>query len=133
LRTANDGSLVAEDQTSAPFAFYRVLTIQNIISLNEADNGSTVQLAPGDVLEVTLEANPSTGFTWEVSPEPTNVNQMSEPGFVPGGGLGAPGKMIFDFESIALGTGQLTLIYHQPFRPDVPPAQTFPVTVNTLP
>ncbi|MDI6800192.1 MAG: protease inhibitor I42 family protein [Actinomycetota bacterium] len=35
------------------------------VSINEKDAGSKVELSKGDILKVTLEGNPSTGFSWE--------------------------------------------------------------------
>jgi inhibitor of cysteine peptidase len=111
--------------------FFRVVTIQNIVALKEENSGTTVQLGPTDVLEVVLSENRTTGFGWSiVETTPKLVEVMGEPKHeTTGGGLGAGGRVIYFFEPVAVGQGQLKLIYHQSFNPDVPPAQTFEITV----
>ena len=99
--------------------------------LHEGDAGSTVELGVGDTMDVVLEGNPTTGFSWETAALDASVlKQLGEPEFKPDTSLiGAGGKFTFRFEAVAPGQTLLQLVYHRPWETDVPPANTFEVTV----
>lgn len=99
--------------------------------LTAADNGKTVKVTVGHELTVTLEANPTTGYTWVVT-EPTDeriIRQKGEIEFVPESeALGAGGVQIITFEVVGAGPTTLKLIYHRPWE-SVDPLQTFSITL----
>ena len=99
--------------------------------LTEADNGKTIEVTVGQELEVILEANPTTGYTWAVA-EPAEeqiIRQRGEIEFVPASkALGAGGVQIIRFEVVGAGQTTLKLIYHRPWE-SVEPLHTFSVTV----
>jgi inhibitor of cysteine peptidase len=99
--------------------------------VSEEDAGSTVELRVGDTLEVMLDGNPTTGFSWETAAVDASVlKQLGEPGFQPDTSLiGSGGKFTFRFEAAGSGQTLLRLIYHRPWEKDVPPEKTFEVTV----
>ncbi len=104
------------------------------IAVTEKDAGSTVTMNQGDMLEVTLVGNPTTGYSWDIQSVDTSIlKQMSDwmykadnttPGFV-----GSPGKQSVRFEAVGAGQTTLKMIYYRSFEPDVPPEQTFEITV----
>jgi len=104
------------------------------IVLDAGDNGSQVELNPGQVLEVTLVSNPTTGYSWEVSDvDETVLAQLGEVEFqqAPSEGepvTGAGGTETFRFAS-ATGETTLTLVYHRPWEKDVEPLEIFTVQV----
>lgn len=100
--------------------------------LTEADASRTIELRVGDKLEVTLAGNPTTGFQWEVGAGDTTILRPSgEPEFEPvSKAVGKGGRVILRFEAVGTGKIELRLIYHRPFEKDIPPAQTFQVTVT---
>jgi inhibitor of cysteine peptidase len=100
--------------------------------LSEADAGRLIELRAGDKLEITLPGNPTTGFQWEVSVGNTAILQPSgEPEFKPSSNaVGSGGKITLRFEAVGSGQMALKLIYHRPFEKDVPPSQTFEVTLT---
>lgn len=102
----------------------------DVTTLTAANDGTTVTLDIRDRLHVTLDGNPTTGFTWEVDGAvPESLVQLGQPLFVPESDLiGAGGEFTFRFEAVASGSGTLRLIYHRPFE-TVAPADTFEVTV----
>jgi inhibitor of cysteine peptidase len=99
--------------------------------LHEGDAGSTVNLRAGDTMEVVLEGNPTTGFSWETAALDASVlKQLGEPEFKPDTSLiGAGGKFTFRFEAVAPGQTLLQLVYHRPWETNVPPEKTFEMTV----
>ncbi len=105
------------------------------INLDFGDNGSTIEVNKGQILVISLESNPSTGSTWEVTELDTHIlRQIGEPEFQPGSNVpGAPGMQIFRFEAVNTGQTPLKLIYHRPFEPNVPPLKTFSIQVIVRP
>ncbi len=100
-------------------------------TLSEKDDGSLVHLKLGELLVVTLEGNPSTGYTWEVTPADQAVLALQgEPEFKAESDLiGAPGMMNLTFKAIAEGQQALILVYRRPFEKDVAPQKTVSFTV----
>ena len=102
--------------------------------LGAKDNGAQVQLASGQVLEVTLESNPTTGYSWEVSEvDGAVLSQVGEAEFreTPSEDeqmVGVGGTETLRFSSAA-GETTLTLVYHRPWEEDVEPLETFTVEV----
>ena len=107
---------------------------ESTIVLGAEDDGTLVELSSGQELEVTLESNPTTGYSWEVSEvNETVLTQMGEAEFMeaPKEGeqlVGVGGTETFRFAS-APGETTLTLVYHRPWEKDVEPLETFTVQV----
>ena len=104
------------------------------VAVTGQDAGNTVELRAGDILEVALVGNPSTGFGWyHQSLDTTIIEQKGDWEFTPDnsspGSVGSSGTFTLRFEAVGSGQTTLQLIYHRPFEPDTPPAQTFEVTV----
>jgi len=103
-------------------------------TLSEADAGTTVMVRMHDTIEVVLEGNPTTGFTWERAPDDESaaiLEQLGDPVFQPDTELvGSGGKFTFRFEAVASGQAILRLIYHRPWETGVPPEETFEVTIS---
>jgi len=105
------------------------------VQLTAADNGSTVELESGQVLSITLEANPTTGYTWEVvDPQDGQVlRQVGEIEFIPNrqesGIVGAGGVQIIRFECVNAGQTVLKLAYQRSWETDVEPLETFTIHV----
>nr|MBC7245253.1 protease inhibitor I42 family protein [Chloroflexota bacterium] len=92
----------------------------------ERDTGSMLELRVGDKFDVVLDANPTTGYQWELAGEVRVVQQVGEPEFVPdSNALGAGGKMTIHFQAVAAGEEWLRLVYHRSWEQRVAPAKTF--------
>lgn len=82
-------------------------------AVTDADNGGSVHLKMGDILEVHLRSNPTTGYKWYVHPKSTPLlrlvdqsqTQAREPG------VGRPIQQVFRFQAVAIGDGVLLLRY----------------------
>ena len=101
------------------------------IMIDKGADGTRFSMAVGEILDIALQANPSTGFTWEVtSLDEMILRPLGEPTFDPESTLaGAPGTMHLMFETLTAGTTTLELAYHKPSE-SVAPAATFAVTVT---
>ena len=100
-------------------------------TLTQKDEGSTVHLKVGDILEVELEGNPTTGYTWEEAPGGCEqLSQQGQPKFEPStNALGSGGTMTLRFKAVQQGTCALKLVYLRTFEPNIAPLSTFEATV----
>ncbi len=86
------------------------------VALDASDSLSDVSLDVGDQLEVSLEANPTTGYSWELGLLPEGLELVSSEFEEPGGSLvGAPGMQLFVFDAVGAGTGTLRFEYVRVF------------------
>jgi inhibitor of cysteine peptidase len=101
------------------------------ILLTEQDSGSAVELRSGDTLELVLDGNLTTGFTWKMDPVDTGILlQIGEPEFKPDTNLtGSGGKFTWRFKAVNSGQTLLRLVYYRPFEQGVPPERIFEATI----
>ncbi len=99
--------------------------------LTAANANQSIEAKVGDTLVVELEGNPTTGFTWEATElDQAVLEQVGEPEFnAESDLLGAPGVISLRFKATGPGQTLLKLVYHQPWEQDVPPEETFEVTI----
>ena len=101
-----------------------------VMQLGAADSGKQVQLVPGQLFQISLAENATTGFSWAVeadgSPACKLIDDVSE---YPGGPLGAPGTRHFLFRARQEGTGAVRLAYRRPWETN-PPEQVFLLDVR---
>lgn len=102
------------------------------VNVSEQNASGNVQLHVGDRLVVTLDGNPTTGYTWEVvSNDLTILKPVGEAQFTPAtSALGSGGKVTLQFQGVGAGQTPLKLIYHRPFETGVAPLKTFELTVT---
>jgi inhibitor of cysteine peptidase len=100
--------------------------------LNASDNNTAINATTGEFLIVTLEGNPTTGYTWEV--EELNEQVLQQVGdivSVPESDLmGAPSMQIATFEVVGAGNATIKMVYHRPRETDVEPVDTFTLNVT---
>jgi inhibitor of cysteine peptidase len=100
---------------------------------NESNNNTTINVTTGEFLVVTLEGNPTTGYTWEVT-EPLDELVLRQIGGivdVPESDLiGAPSKQIATFEVVGTGDTTIKMVYHRPWETEVEPLDTFTLNVT---
>jgi inhibitor of cysteine peptidase len=106
----------------------------NGTSLTEADNGKTINLQPGETLTLTLESNPTTGYSWQVMELDNAVlTQEGDPEYKQSSGaeglVGAGGTETFRFKTIGSGETSLSLGYMRSWE-SVPPVETFTIQVD---
>ncbi len=101
------------------------------ISLGAVDDGRQIELGEGQVLVVSLEGNPSTGYIWQVEEEAARIlRQTGEIEFEPESNLlGTPGTQTLRFKAVEAGQTTLKLVYRRPWE-EVEPARTFSVQVR---
>lgn len=103
----------------------------HLVPITAEDAGSTVEVVVGDHLQVELESNPSTGFSWvnETRETPALI-AVCEPEVVETAEVvGAAGLMQCMFEAREPGEALIELAYRRPWEDEVEPERVFKVTV----
>jgi inhibitor of cysteine peptidase len=101
------------------------------VKLDAGDNGSQVELKSDQTLVISLEGNPTTGYTWEVAELDEGVlKQVGETEFeAESDAVGSGGVQTLRFETVNSGQTDLELVYHRSWEEDEQPADTFSVQV----
>jgi inhibitor of cysteine peptidase len=102
------------------------------IKITKVDNGKTIDVKVGGEINVDLDGNPSTGYTWETKDLDAGLlQQVGETAFKSSnpGLIGAGGTLTLTFKALKPGKTTLTLIYHRPWEKNVAPQSTFLVTL----
>lgn len=114
------------------------------IRLGAAEEGHSVELVDGQILAVTLDANPATGYGWEVEDAQTRlasgqaiVRMTEAPRFeaplqaqASTVRFGAPAQQILRFQAQREGQDTIRLVYRRPWEKDVPPKRQFSFQVR---
>jgi len=84
-------------------------------------------MARGEVLIVSLEGNPTTGYIWEINTiNERFIRPIGKAEFRSDSRLcGAPGINTFRFKAIRAGRTILRLVYHRPWERGVKPFETY--------
>lgn len=103
------------------------------VTLTESDSGSTVQAEVGEDLVVQLEANPTTGYQWQLADGlDTDVVEKVSNSYAQGGEEGVAGAGGIDtwtFKAVGPGTTTITLDYLRTFEANST-TNTFTLTVS---
>jgi inhibitor of cysteine peptidase len=93
--------------------------------VSEPTTASATPVQVGDEVQITLDANPTTGYVWELTE--LDTNRLAQLGLFDyntdteqQGLYGAPVKMTARFKAIAPGTATVTLVYRRPFETNTP-------------
>ena len=101
------------------------------VQIGPDDNGSELSLNQDQVFAVTLESNPTTGYSWQPGFDRQYLEQLGEADFDPDSDLvGAGGAESFRFKALEPGTTTLTLNYMRPWEENVDPEEVFTITVT---
>ena len=102
--------------------------------VHQIDSGRTLVMEPGDTLEIVLDGNPTTGYSWSLEPWDTGViEETGQPVYRSGSdAIGAGGQYTFYFRASSPGQTILRFMYHRPFEKDTPPIKRFDVHITVL-
>ena len=81
-----------------------------MLSLTEIDNGRTVDVRLGDMVQVTLPENATTGYRWAIDRYDEEFIEVlkSEPHYTENT-IGVGGTIAFTFQARKVGTGEVVL------------------------
>lgn len=107
------------------------------LQLDASANGTTQQVEKGDVISISLEFNPSTGYSWIASiSDQAVMTQVGGPAYLEPMSssstpvVGAPGTQILTFQAVEPGIATLTLDYKRSWETDVAPEKTIIIRVE---
>ena len=86
----------------------------HLYNLDEVKNNLTVKLNEGEVIKITAETNPSTGYNWTVKLEDdcsVKLIDKSTENLYNEGIVGAPLRAIYDFKGEKIGTCTVSFDY----------------------
>jgi len=134
-----DAAAASGNRIAAALAFALLALAACAVSppLREIDasaDGTRITLAPGQVLRVTLDANPATGYRWVIERAAAAVlHPLGQPMYTPSSTsaplVGAGGTMTFDFSAGAAGSDTLQMAYRRPAQQDSAAARSLSVEV----
>jgi inhibitor of cysteine peptidase len=101
------------------------------VRLNVNNDGRIIiNLEEGQRLVITLGANPTTGYIWEVVELNETILVKTYEEFQPESDMdGAPGEMNFGFQAVSPGQTMLKFVHHRPWEVDVEPLSIFSLNV----
>ncbi len=106
------------------------LDVYRLITEDEA--GSIVKIRTGEKVMVSLHGNPTTGYQWDFSTDLSDgiLTQLSGTDYRPDSSLlGAGGTFMFRYAAEKSGTITLKFVYHRPWEKNIPPQESFTVTI----
>ena len=100
--------------------------------LSQRDSGTTLQVAPDDEIVISLESNPTTGFSWHEAEKSQNngiLQLLAKSYESESDAVGAGGVETWTYKAIKAGKAVLELNYLRPFEPENV-AGKFTVTID---
>ena len=108
------------------------------VAVTQDDSGGSVELDKKATLQVSLVANPSTGYSWIVVDDAGGIlKQLGEPvvqdvnaNANPSSVVGQSEQQVFQFDAAETGTGTLKMEYKRSWETTVPAEKTFSLDVT---
>ena len=102
-----------------------VLVTLPVMAQSVQAGGTALHLKVGQSQIFSLPENPSTGYRWQVAPDPgqpQNKVKLTDEGYIrpaaTDGRVGAAGTRVWRIEGVAPGTVDVTFNYVRPWQPD---------------
>ena len=99
------------------------------VELTAADAGKTVRAAVGNLVTITLQSNPSTGYNWELRDFDYGAADFYKSETAPADGgnvlFGAPSKTIVTLQAVKPGLQDIKLVYRRLWEPPEQVAESF--------
>jgi predicted secreted protein len=104
---------------------------KSYLSLDQTANNTTLTVSVGQLFEIVLDENGTTGFTWnKVAVGDPVLKLIDETTDYPNERPGQGGTRIFLFRAAQTGDAAIQLTYNRSFETGVPPSQTFAMNVH---
>ena len=102
-----------------------------MMHVDQSYNGHEVTLAVGQVMELSLSENPTTGFRWDLKTKAEPACELVASTFdAPGGRPGNGGVHHWQFRAVHPGSGEIELEYRRPWEKDAAPAKVYKMGVR---
>ncbi len=89
-----------------------------------------LQVKLGDELVIALDANPTTGYSWEASFDQEMLALLKQEYRRSSELIGSGGTAVFVFRPLKRGSGTIELRYRRPWEPEAVETRTYAVTID---
>jgi predicted secreted protein len=131
------GSSLAIAQINPPYVTNQSGANSTRVTIQgEPMNNQTVDVNSGDLVDVTMPENLSSGYSWWIHSSNSQgalvefQGRTNEPS--PSGAPGSTGTAAFHFVTFAKGKMTITFFYLHPWESNQPPAKSTTITINVL-
>ena len=108
----------------------------NTIEVTLEKNGSDISIKNGDTVDIYLEGNITTGYSWELGTLDSSylvqvgdmeykLNDTKDQAVA-----GAPGVFRYSFKAVRSGETSLQMLYQRPWEKDIEPESTFFINIK---
>jgi inhibitor of cysteine peptidase len=106
----------------------------SVLKLSREDNAKLIELRQGDVIILSLQETPTTGYRWAVDNIDEKILELQNEGFhiAPKAGLGGNGTRTFSFRAIAVGSVNLKLKLWREWAGDASIIERYSLTIKVL-
>jgi inhibitor of cysteine peptidase len=106
----------------------------SVLKLSREDNGKLIELRQGDVIILSLQETPTTGYRWAVDNIDEKILELQNEGFhiAPKAGIGGSGTRTFSFRAIAVGSVNLKLKLWREWAGDSSIIERYSLTIKVL-
>lgn len=106
-------------------------------AIGESHDGKTVDLAVGQVIELRLKENPTTGFRWQIRRDGAPACRITEDFIEPATKNSPPvpgqgSSHVWRIEGVQVGTCDMALTYARSWEVDRAPAINFSVHMHVI-
>lgn len=123
-KTEEISGKLPDEEESAPTP-----TVTGQVEVTAAEAGKVVRAGVGNLVLVTLQSNPSTGYNWELRDFDYGVADFYKSETLPADGgnvlFGAPTKTVITLQAVKPGTQDIKLVYRRQWEPPDQVAETF--------
>ena len=93
----------------------------DLLSKNYNNPEAPIEVKVNEFFKISLESNPSTGFTWDAEYDSSLIEEYQSKKFIPiSEALGAGGKEQFEFESKKVGLTFIIMKYKRSWENEAP-------------
>jgi inhibitor of cysteine peptidase len=107
----------------------------SVLKLTREDNGKLIEPRQGDVIIVSLQETPTTGYRWTVDNIDEKILELQKDGFriAPEAGIGGSGTRTFRFRAITVGSVNLKLNLRREWAGDASITERYRLTIKVVP
>lgn len=105
--------------------------------LTQSQNGSRIKVIKGSEIQIILDSNPTTGFSWQIIAFDSSVIHLQSEEMLAKEKnaedeirVGTPGKQLFRFKALQNGKTKLLLDYRRPWEKTAPAANQFSIEIT---
>jgi inhibitor of cysteine peptidase len=102
-----------------------------MVLIDQSQAGQSVDLPLGQVVELRLKENPTTGFSWSFTANGAPNCAVLGDSFTGGSGQpGQGGEHAWRIKAVRAGPCMIALVYRRPFEQGTAPAQSFEIRIE---